>query len=516
MPATIEPSTGTGESGAGFIVTPASQSAPVSTIATYTLDISASGVAPSGGASFSVTDGGHGGTFSAVTVTVAGGMTTATFTYENAATGEYNITVTGDTGDWTGATASVVCDVTGSGSATGFVLTPVAARWQLKASFPPSYTISLMAGGVPVDAGAGGQPFTLSDGGAGGTFTPSSTVTVPPGAASVSFRYSAPSAGVFVLTASAVGSPYATNFQTAQAQITPQGGASMNPTLANVANGEMWNGYLYGSNLWPDDTIFGTISDLKTQDDLSLKELMDPSSYLAVGVGINERKFTLTAKYMAVDLASLALLRGANITTLTGIADPVAGPTLAIAAGTTAFATGWVAMAYSYVNPFGETNISPIITVDVTTATDQINVTALGALPAGATSVNWYASSQVYATSALAAAGPLYLANQNAGAAWSLTVFPAVTAKPIPGSSSIGTSSTLLKSYGTDQPMFINLHAINKLNPSEHMYFYGCICPKLSEEKKLRDWTSRDVDFNVYGATLPGDTVPTVYARRHF
>lgn len=93
---------------------------------------------------------------------------------------------------------------------------------------------------------------------------------------------------------------------------------------------------------------------------------------------------TIKAKYGVLNLDSA--LANAH----TGPrANPTTAPTLAPSAGT--LAAGDYQVAYAYVTAVGKTLISPIATITLT-ANQKIDVTSLGALPAGVLSVNWYVS----------------------------------------------------------------------------------------------------------------------------
>jgi hypothetical protein len=72
------------------------------------------------------------------------------------------------------------------------------------------------------------------------------------------------------------------------------------------------------------------------------------------------------------------------------LAAPTAAPAGTPGSGG-AFAAGDYLLAYSYANPSGESALSPTVSVTLT-SNQKITTTALGALPAGATHVNWYVS----------------------------------------------------------------------------------------------------------------------------
>lgn len=73
----------------------------------------------------------------------------------------------------------------------------------------------------------------------------------------------------------------------------------------------------------------------------------------------------------------------------TEIANPTTAPTVASSAG--ALGAGVYLVAYAYRNPNGSTVISELASITLT-ASKKIDVTGLGTLPAGVTSVDWYVS----------------------------------------------------------------------------------------------------------------------------
>lgn len=72
------------------------------------------------------------------------------------------------------------------------------------------------------------------------------------------------------------------------------------------------------------------------------------------------------------------------------LAAPTAAPAGTAGSGG-AFAAGDYLLAYTLANPSGESALSPTVSVTVT-SNQKITTTALGALPTGATHVNWYIS----------------------------------------------------------------------------------------------------------------------------
>lgn len=141
------------------------------------------------------------------------------------------------------------------------------------------------------------------------------------------------------------------------------------------------------------------------------------------------------------------------------LAPPTVAPTVADAANGTTTLNGTYLVAYAYRNANGSTTISPTGSVAVT-STHQINVTSLGTLPAGVTSVDWYMSDVGETT--------LQFVVNNAGGAFSITAVPAGGAADPP------TVNTALASVdGTQNPAIILAYPAttdgsgNITNPSE-------------------------------------------------
>lgn len=99
------------------------------------------------------------------------------------------------------------------------------------------------------------------------------------------------------------------------------------------------------------------------------------------------------------------------------IDDPSVAPTLAASAGS--LAAGTYLVAYAYRNANGNTNISPITAITLT-ASQQIDVTAITPLPAGADSVDWFVSVE-------ANSGTRLLIANNDGSAFSINSLPEST-----------------------------------------------------------------------------------------
>lgn len=95
--------------------------------------------------------------------------------------------------------------ITGGGTVTNFSFTT--AEIELNGGCAAEILIQLVdQNGNPVNAGAGGQSFTLSDNGTG-TFSPRSPVQIPDGLSYVSVIYTNPNAGTFNVTVTPGGGP---------------------------------------------------------------------------------------------------------------------------------------------------------------------------------------------------------------------------------------------------------------------------------------------------------------------
>lgn len=110
------------------------------------------------------------------------------------------------------------------------------------------------------------------------------------------------------------------------------------------------------------------------------------------------------------------------------IANPTTAPAVASSSG--ALAAGIYLVAYAYRNPNGTTEISEISAITVTSS-KKIDVTGLGALPAGATSADWFISRSANSTDLG------FVANNN-GSAFSINSLPLTTADSAPTINSSG------------------------------------------------------------------------------
>ncbi len=482
------------------MLTPATQSVAISAPATVTMTHDPN----FSGQDFGLSDGGGGGVFSPTTGNIPPDVHSANFTYTNATPGTYTITVTPqNSGGQPAQTVQVIVLAASPGSIDGFTLKPPSNSAPVNVPTQP-YILQLVdSGGAAAVAGVGGQAFVLTTSGLSGSFGSSNTVTIPQGQSSVAFSYQAGSVGVAVLTATASGAPYSVNVHTAQAVISAPtgggaGGRSMGP-LIRAAGMEFGEAYLRGTLTTADDTPFAKLQSLDLKFATSVKEAMGPEQYSAVGVGIGDRKYTADFSVGTYSLQRFQLLLGGSAPSAqAAVTAASTAPTLAAAAGPTSFAAGYLAVGYAYRNKFGTTTISTLAT-QVLTSTQKVNVTSLGALPSGVTSVDWYVGSAVYATSALALAAPVYFHSNNDGSAFSITAFPTGT-RVIPVASEIGAAGSVFAHYAYDQAPPFTVHCVNPADGSgRNLLIYGCVCTDIGDALKLRDWTTEKITCNVYG-----------------
>lgn len=126
--------------------------------------------------------------------------------------------------------------------------------------------------------------------------------------------------------------------------------------------------------------------------------------------------------YLTALFGSLTLDNGLQFATPAPVANPATAPTLAASGTSTALKAGVHNVAYAWVNPEGETLISPFKAITLT-ATQKIDVSAV-TLPSGVSSVRWFVSPQENSTK-------LRFVVENNGAAFSITVLPLLSA-PLP------------------------------------------------------------------------------------
>lgn len=273
----------------------------------------------------------------------------------------------------------------------------------------------------------------------------------------------------------------------------------------------IWNvGYLFGTtgvapggdkNL-VDSVPFAQLQDFTFKDALSFKELPGNTSLGAIGVGASDRKVTGDCKMAVFRQRQLQQFRGATPQLFASITSPSVAPTLTAATGTTTFTTGYLAVGYTYMNAVGETVISPLQTVQITVADQQVTVTALSTPPAGVAFVNWYMSAQIYATALLASAGPVYRYLQNtAGQGHTIIAFPTGTVVP-PTVSTVAVAKSLFSSNQLDEPTLFHMHLMSPVGisaPAIEIRLYNCCCPDYDMGLKLRDFVIPNATFNCYG-----------------
>lgn len=132
----------------------------------------------------------------------------------------------------------------------------------------------------------------------------------------------------------------------------------------------------------------------------------------------------LSIRYGVLTLSSaLALPHAAELSA------PVAGPTLTPAAGGT-LPAGTLFVAYAYRNSLGNTTLSPVQTVTVT-AGQKVTTSALGPLPSGVSSVDWYVSRYVNSDE-------LIYHGNNDGSAYTIDALPGSTNELAPDINTTG------------------------------------------------------------------------------
>lgn len=275
----------------------------------------------------------------------------------------------------------------------------------------------------------------------------------------------------------------------------------MGPVIA-AAGQEFGEAYLFGTLTNADDVPFAKLQSFDYKIATALKESMGPEQYSATGVGISDRKYTIDLQIASYSLKRYQLLLGGSAPAVqASVASPTAGPTLTPASGSTPFTAGHIAVGYAYRNSFGATVMSPLTDATVTSG-QKITVTSLGALPAGVTSVDWFASSASYTTAPLAAAAPVYWIANNAGTSFDIVLYGVATAQVPLATSQILNAGYVQTHYAYDEPVPFTVHCMNPLDGSgRNLKVYGCVCTDLSNALKLRDWTGEKITGNVYGDT---------------
>jgi hypothetical protein len=229
------------------------------------------------------------------------------------------------------------------------------------------------------------------------------------------------------------------------------------------------------------------------------KEFESPEYLTAAGVSVTGQKMTGTFDCLVESVGMLALLLGGTADTTTAVANPTVAPTLAAAAGG-ALAAGHYQVGYTYTNSDGESAISPLAIVTVT-ANQKITTTSLGALPTGVTGVNWYMTSGVYATDALAQAQPVYYIGSNTGGAMTLATAPTTNAGLPPTLSSIVNSVPRYTHTTNTLPNVFSAFwkTPDSSGAGEVMQFLGCVLSDIEWNMKFNDYIQVKGNFNCYG-----------------
>lgn len=110
------------------------------------------------------------------------------------------------------------------------------------------------------------------------------------------------------------------------------------------------------------------------------------------------------------------------------LANPTTAPVLTSASG--ALNNAVYMVGYAYVNANGKTKVGPLALIALDDD-EQINVTAITPLPAGATSVDWFVSEEENSTT-------LRLIANNSGGAFSINTLPAGSAALVPTRNTTG------------------------------------------------------------------------------
>ncbi len=357
--------------------------------------------------------------------------------------------------------------------------------------------------------------FSLSDDGSG-FFSPGNSVTVLAGQSSVSFGYQNTNSGAKTLTVVGSGQPFLISSATARAvfsgaiiSISPGGSRMISQGIIQAAGMEWFRGYVVGRRLDGTMLRWAKLNSFDLKDTVSLKEAMGPESDLPVAVGMTERKMTCQLDLMTVDLARYQMCRGGGAPAAwTAVLTPTVALTLAAAvlsgtAPAVPLAAGFIAVAYSYTNRFGETVIGTIQTVSVT-AGQQINVSGV-TFPTNASGVNIYMSSGSFSTAPQALAAPLYLLANLTSATGTIVTYPiALTIPPLLSSIST-TGLQLFQSFGDDEPQVFDLLLDTPADGSGRAILaYGVIIPDMNDTMKLREWTSEKITAHIYGRCING------------
>lgn len=400
------------------------------------------------------------------------------------------------------------------------------------------YTVTLTDGAGNPLAQALDQQFILSDGGNHGLFSgggnplsdplpapmddapdsdeepeptgsPTIIVTIPAGSTSATFTYTNSIAGTYLLGVAPSGGPLGTLLPLTVTAVVTQPGVNAGiggydmPAASINSPGKIFDvGYLYGSLAGLDDTPFATCHKISIKDTTAFKKLLGPEQLTALAVGASERTITIEAEWATFKLENFLLAKGGSISTITSLVAPTTAPTLTAAAGTTTYTAGYIAVAYSWVTPYGQTAISTIATVQVTSG-QQITVTDLGTAmgTAGATAINYFMSAMSYATAAAASAAPLYLCMSNTGGATILpTNYPPLTNQSTPIISPTGATRRIQTFGVNDQPVPCRFHYLTPRGGGDlEYYFYNCMIPDITIDHTMKDFVVPKLTIDCYG-----------------
>jgi hypothetical protein len=383
----------------------------------------------------------------------------------------------------------------------------------------PPYTVTMTDTAGNPHAAASDQQFLLSDGGDNGVFVPV-VVTIPAGSTSAIFIYSQATPGSYLLGVAPWDGPLASLLpQTVVAVVTQPGvntgiGGYHMPAASINSPGKVFDiGYLFASMNNPDDVPFATCHKVSLKDTTAFKKLLGPEQLTALAVGASERTITLEAEWATFKLEQLLLGKAGTVSSVTSLPAPTTAPVATPAAGTppTTYTAGYIAVAYSWVGPYGQTTISPIATVQVT-ASQQITVTDLGTAmaTAGATSINYFMSAQSYPTAAAASGAPLYAATYNSGGATVLpAAYPSLINQSTPILSSTSGTRRILTFSVNDQPVPCRMHYLTPQSGGDlELFFYNCLIPDITIDFTMKDFVVPKLSIECYGdATQPGKPI---------
>lgn len=404
-------------------------------------------------------------------------------------------------------------------SLTGFFTVTPASQSTGRGQPTPPYTVTLTdTSGNPAPLGHD-QQFLLSDGGDNGTFVPV-LITIPAGSTSAIFIYSQGVPGSYLLGVAPLDGPLSNLLpQTVIAVVNQPGvntgiGGAFMPAASINSPGKVFDiGYLFGTLNNPDDVPFATCHKVSLKDTTAFKKLLGPEQLTAIAVGASERTITLEAEWATFKLEQLLLAKSGSVSSVPMLTAPTVAPVPTAAVGTppTTYTAGYIAVAYSWVGPYGQTTISPIATVQVTAA-QQISIADLGTAmgTAGATSINYFMSAQSYPTAAAATGAPLYACFYNEGGVTVLPgSYPSLINQATPILSSTGASRRILTFSVNDQPVPCRFHYMTPQSGGDlEFFFYNCLLPDLTVDLTMKDFVVPKLSIECYGdPTQPGKPI---------